>query len=110
MKMPQNEQSIIEDKKIIDYLLSSTHEIGKSKAAFFSRFGYDLNSINEFKDALLLHSIEREIEETQDSNYGCKYLLKCNLQTPDNRNPCIITVWIIENGKAPRLVTAYPFN
>jgi hypothetical protein len=35
--------------------------------------------------------------------------LKCEIKTPDERNPCIVTVWIVENGQeVPKLVTAYP--
>ncbi|MEO8236197.1 MAG: DUF6883 domain-containing protein [Flavobacterium sp.] len=109
MKIPNNEQSIVAENKITNYLLSQIHEIGKHKAFFFNRFGYNLNNINEFKNALLQHAIEREIAQTQNSDFGCKYVLKCNLQTPDNRNPCIVSVWIIEKGNQnPTLVTAYP--
>ena len=109
MKMPNNEQAIVLDKKITDYLLSDSHEIGKHKADFFKRFGFDLSDVDTFKNSLIQHSIEREIEKTNSSEYGNKYELKCEIQTPDERNPCVVTVWIIENGKQrPTLVTAYP--
>jgi hypothetical protein len=36
--MPNNEQAKIADKKITDYLLSDSHEIGKDKAKFLFRF------------------------------------------------------------------------
>lgn len=109
MKLPNNNQSFVADNKITHYLLSETHEEGKHKAAFFKHFGFDLADIATFKDSLIRHSIEREIEETKKSDFGIKYELKCEIKTPDERNPCIVTVWIVENGqKEPKLVTAYP--
>lgn len=111
MKMPNNDKAIVVDKKITDYLLSDSHDIGKHKAEFFKRFGFDISDVDTFKNSLIQHSIEREIEKTKNSEYGNKYELKCELQTPDDRNPCIVTVWIIENGKQrPTLITAYPAN
>lgn len=40
--------------------------------------------------------------------YGETYVVRCSLGTPDGRNPCIITVWIVQKSDPnPRLVTAY---
>lgn len=109
MKIPNNHQSFVEDSKITEYLLSETHEKGKDKAAFFKRFGFNITDMDTFRDSLLQHSIERDIEKTKDSEHGIKYILKCEINTPDKRNPCIITIWIVENGQQePRFVTAYP--
>lgn len=111
MKMPNNELSIVTDSKITDYLLSDTHEQGKSKADFFKRFDFDLSDIEIFREALIQHSNEREIEQIKNSGFGNKCELKCEIKTPDERNPCIVTVWIIENNsESPKLVTAYPAN
>lgn len=111
MKMPNNEQSIVADNKITNYLLNDNHEIGKHKANFFKRFGFDTSDIKVFKESLVIHSVEREIEQTKNTLFGTKYELKCEIKTPDKRNPCIVTVWIIENTEnTPKLVTAYPAN
>ncbi|WP_353216318.1 DUF6883 domain-containing protein [Sandarakinorhabdus sp.] len=41
--------------------------------------------------------------------HGRKFVVHCNMPSPDARNPCITSVWIIDaNGDRPRLVTAYP--
>ena len=107
--MPNSDQSFVPQEKITGYLLSETHEIGKHKAAFFSGLGFDFENVDEFMEALIQHSVDRDIEKTSNSPFGNKYQLKCEFQTPDSRNPCIITVWIIENGQEfPKLVTAYP--
>lgn len=107
--MPNNEQSFVAENKITDYLLSDKHQTGKQKADFFKRFGFDSENINTFIGSLIQHSIDREVEKIQDSVYGTKYELRCEIKTPDERNPCIITVWIVEKGQeVPKLVTAYP--
>jgi len=109
MKIPNNNLSFVADNKITDYLLSDIHEIGKHKADFFKRFGFDISDVDTFKGSLIQHSIDRDIEKTKDSNFGVKYELKCEIKTPDERNPCIVTVWIVENGQEePKLITAYP--
>lgn len=109
MKIPNNNRSLVADNKITDYLLSETHDKGEHKADFFKRFGFDIANIDTFKSSLIQHSIDRDIEQTKDSGFGIKYELKCEIRTPDERNPCIVTVWIVENGQEePKLVTAYP--
>ncbi|TXE02959.1 DUF6883 domain-containing protein [Algoriphagus aquimarinus] len=109
MKIPNNIQSFVAENKITDYLLNDLHEIGKHKAAFFKLFGFNIEDIGAFKDSLIQHSVDRDIDQTIESEFGIKYELKCEIITPDQRNPCIVTVWIVESGKEePRLVTAYP--
>lgn len=108
MKIPNNSQSFVADNKITGYLLSETHETGKHKAAFFTRFGFNVADIGTLKGSLIQHSIDRDIEKTQDTIYGVKYVLRCEIKTPDERNPCIETVWLVEHGqKEPKLITAY---
>ncbi|MCA0425959.1 MAG: hypothetical protein LCH37_00850 [Bacteroidetes bacterium] len=109
MKLPNNNRSFVADNKITDYLLSDIHLIGKHKADFFKRFGFDIADIDTFKGSLIQHSTDRDIVKTKYLDLGIKYELKCEIKTPDERNPCIVTVWIVENGKQePKLVTAYP--
>ena len=69
MKIPNNNLSFVADNKITDYLLSDIHEIGKHKAAFFKRFGFDIEGIKIFKGSLIQHSFEREIEKEVATEY-----------------------------------------
>lgn len=107
--MPNNEQSFVADNKIEKYLLSETHTDGKHKAAFFKKFGFDALVPENLKESLLDHAVTREIINTIEDTHGTKYVLECELKTPDERNPCIKSVWIIGNEESiPKLVTAYP--
>lgn len=109
MKMPNNFNSFVAEVKITDYLLCHTHEFGKTKAKYFSKYGFTEADVDTFKKALIQHSILRDFESEQTNAFGVKYKLTCKIQTPDNRNPCIVTVWIVEAGTdVPRLITAYP--
>lgn len=107
--MPNKEQSFVADNKIEKYLLSETHVDGKHKAAFFKQFGFDALEPENLKESLLDHAVSREIVNTIEDVHGKKYVLECELKTPDERNPCIKSVWIVGNEETnPRLVTAYP--
>jgi hypothetical protein len=109
MKIPDNNRSFVADNKITNYLLSEMHEKGKHKADFFKLFGFDIADIDTFRVSLIQHSIDRDIEKRKDSDFGIKYELKCEIKTPDERNPCIVTIWVVEIGQLePKLVTAYP--
>jgi hypothetical protein len=40
VKLPNADQARVEREKITEYLLSTSHPDGRSKAEFFSRFGF----------------------------------------------------------------------
>lgn len=41
MQLPNSESAIVPEEKLRDYLLSPTHPIGRYKASFFQRLGYE---------------------------------------------------------------------
>lgn len=107
--LPNAEASFIDASKLTDYLLSSSHPVGKGKAKFFKAFGFTVEAADQMKDALLRHVKTRPVVEQTKSEHGVKYVVECGIDTPDARNPCIRSVWIVEAGQVnPRLVTAYP--
>jgi len=100
-KLPRSGQLAVERRKVVDYLLSETHPDGESKARFFTARGFTRNRSRGLADALLQHGREREVETETSNDYGIKYILRCELVTPDKRNPCIKSVWILENDDPP---------
>ncbi len=109
MPVPNSELCFVAPEKITEYLLSDTHVLGREKAKFFTAFGFHVGDVDTFRDALIQHGIVRDVHKEDASPYGVKYKLLCEIQTPDNRNPCIATVWIIDKGTViPKLITAYP--
>ena len=111
LKLPNAHQARIDRAKVINYLLSTSHPDGQSKAAFFSRFGFEAEQWQRFAAALRDHGARNEIAEMTVSDYGTRYSVNGIIETPDGRNPYVRTVWIIDKANnEPRLITAYPLR
>jgi hypothetical protein len=111
MKLPYATQARVERKKIIEYLLSSSHPDGSAKARFFARFGFSEGEWRTLARALRQHARVHGVSGSIESKYGRRYSVDGSLETPDRRNPRIRTVWVLtKRSKSPRLVTAYPIE
>ncbi len=107
-RLPRPGSLIVEEAKIVGYLLALDHIDGGSKAQFFLRRGFSLRAWRELADALKTHGATQTVTNEVITRHGTKYVVECMIETPDRLNPCILTVWIISNGGPPRLVTAHP--
>ncbi|MDE0625371.1 MAG: hypothetical protein OXH99_03160 [Bryobacterales bacterium] len=95
----------------MDYLLSGRHPDGRSKAEFFSSFGFGTMHWETFARALRTHGQSGTVTSLTESTYGVRYSVDGFIETPDGRNPRVRTVWIVASGKdEPRLVTAHPLR
>jgi len=109
MKLPNCEKAIVPRKKIVDYLLSQTHRDGRSKAVYFSGFGFSADDWQTMADALLRHATLHDVAKVEASPFGRRYVIDGELDAPDGRLPKVRVIWFIETGsEAPHLVTAYP--
>jgi hypothetical protein len=110
-KLPDIDAALISGKKIINYLLSETHETGRDKANFFKRFGFTSEAWDIFAQALRQHAAQHEIAKIEPSPFGTRYVIEGSLQTPSGRAPQVRAVWFIDTGETtPRFVTAYPLK
>lgn len=108
MKLPNADQAIVPERKITAYLLSLTHPDGRSKAAFFVRFGFTAAAWDVLAHSLQLHAVTGEVMSVQQTPYGTSYVVEGELQTPDRRDPLVRAVWFVRRGESiPQLVTAY---
>lgn len=107
MKLPNRSEAVVEVKKLTEYLLNDQHPIGGGKSKFFKGFGFSQEEADVLEEALVFHAWQREVEQVTQSEYGTKYLLRCSIASPDGRNPCIVSVWIVKETE-PVLVTAFP--
>ena len=99
----------IDEAKITHYLLNDSHKDGGSKSRFFKSFGFTEIEWRVFYDALIVHPNHHPMRKIIPTEYGIKFEVVCSIDTPDGRNPCIITVWQVRGGVGdPVLVTAYP--
>ena len=109
MKLPNCDHADIPSAKLVEYLLSSTHPVGKWKAKVFQRYGFHPGNAELLKRGLLTIAKTQNIRETIQGQYGLKYVVDGSLQTPLGDALNVRTIWIVEAGKRmPRFVTAYP--
>ena len=100
----------VDQRKILDYLLSETSPTGAAKNRFFRASGFTPLGWRVFSDALAIHPRTASLQEVDTSSpYGEKHIFRCSIVTPNGRNPCIRTVWQRRDGDY-WLVTAYPFD
>ncbi|MGK0172064.1 MAG: hypothetical protein ACI9W2_003798 [Gammaproteobacteria bacterium] len=110
MKLPNATDAILPPEKLQDYLLSTTHLVGRYKAAFFRGLGYERDNWRVLERDLrsLLKEDAIELESTE---FGQKFSAQGSLTGPNGRSASIVTVWIIlVDSDVPRFVTAYPEN
>ena len=109
MLLPCAEQAVIEVAKLRDYLLSSSHPVGRFKAVFFETLGYKAENWRQLEADLRLLVQSNDAELSQSNPYGRKYEVRGMLGAVATKRVAIVTVWIIRIGEdVPRFVTAYP--
>ncbi len=107
--MVQWSEAKIDERKILDYLLSTDHPVGGDKAAFFSAVGYTRNAWTQLRDDLLEVGRHGETVIKQETQFGRKHVIDGVVQSPNGRMIGLRTVWISDGpDDPPRLVTAYP--
>ncbi len=111
MRLPNYENAVVPQAKITDYLLSPTHRDGRSKAEFFTRFGFSATQWEALAITLKRHAAENEVTKVESSSFGTRYVIDGIIYAPDGRTPLIRSVWFVEAGEEiARFATAYPLS
>jgi len=109
MKLPAAERAVIEPAKIRDYLLSTSHPVGRFKAPFFASLGYTSANWHRLEADLRDLAISGDTEPGHDSPYGQKYEIRGTLKSPSGKLAEVVTIWIILfGGDVPQFVMAFP--
>lgn len=104
-------ERVIPEGKVANYLLNVDHPDGGGKAKFFIGHGFAAHGPHVLTAAIHEHAELNDVGNVEVGKYGTKSIVRCSIPTPDDRNPCILVVWIREEGcDQQRLVTAYPFE
>ncbi len=106
-RLPNAERAIVELRRIREYLLNTAHPTGAPKARFFIAHGFAPHDVALLRTSLVLHGRTNAVVRRVDTAWGTRCTVACDCQTPDGRNPCIRTIWQIEQG-VPRLLTVLP--
>jgi hypothetical protein len=106
--LPNAERAITKSEKLQNYILSSEHSIGRSKATFFRKIGYLPSNWEAFKKDLKKLIQSQDAVESETFKFGIKYTVKGPLNSPSGETIQVLTVWVILKGEEfPRFVTAY---
>ena len=109
MKLPAAERAVIPPAKLRDYLLSTSHPVGRFKAPFFASLGYTNTNWQRLEDDLRDIAVSGDAELGKGSPYGQKYEIRGILNGPSGRSAVVLTVWIVLiGGDVPQFVTAFP--
>jgi hypothetical protein len=76
VKLPNAANAVIDEAKLVTYLLSPSHPLGRHKARFFRRFGFSAEAWNKLAKALLKHGAQHEVTKVEDSPFGRRYISK----------------------------------
>ncbi len=111
MRLPNAEQAWVPEEKVVHYLLSQAHPLGRLKARFFLRLGFRPEHPEALISALKQLAREYNVVKREQTPYGVKFVVDGWLESPTGSQSRVRTVWIIEKGQRfPRLVTAYPLE
>ena len=109
MKLPNIEEAVVRRSKIVEYLLSEVHPTGHDKSEFFGRLGFQASAWEDLARALVHHAKQNDVESTQDTEYGKRYVVEGVIAVPRGGSAAIRAVWFVDRGAViPRLITAYP--
>jgi hypothetical protein len=61
IKLPNAQRAVVEQEKIVDYLLNPAHRYGANKARFFAQFGFRPEAWEVLPVALRVHGDENEV-------------------------------------------------
>lgn len=109
MTSPNMKNIMVEEEKIVEYLLNAAHPDNGGKASFFHALGFSRDNWKTLAAALRTLAETSTVVKSIESPYGHKYILRGQIETPVGTNPLVQTVWIMDRGQnVLRLVTAYP--
>ncbi|MBM4135568.1 MAG: hypothetical protein FJ241_01920, partial [Nitrospira sp.] len=107
MKLQNSQSAEVNLQKLLDYLLSDSHPIGKSKAKYLRSFGFSNANVELLKQGLITIAQTEDVKEVISSTHGVKYVIDGSLQTPVKVFIKLRTIWIIEKGEeVARFITA----
>jgi len=101
--------TVIEPRKIRDYLLSPSHPRGGAKREFFASLGYTRDGWHVLAADLRRQAEHNDAIEAATTRFGTKYVVQSTIRSPSGTEAEVRSVWIIlVDEDFPRFVTAYP--
>jgi hypothetical protein len=106
--LPAGKQAIVEDAKLLDYVLNPEHPVGRHHAGLFERLlGITRVNYEVLKEQLLQAAMSVEVEPGRPSLFGDKFEMRFSVRGPLGTRP-VLAVWMREDAQtSPRLITCY---
>ena len=86
-QLPRVVNAILDDRKITQYLLSTVHPTGASKAKFFMSFGFSSGNWAELKRALLNHPLTNPGDQPREQPVWSKVRGSLRARNPGRAKP-----------------------
>jgi len=111
MKIPAAHLVEVPREKVVDYLLSESHPVGRHKAVLFRSWGFSADNWQELADSLQRHAADNDITKEEPSPFGMRFVVEGIMEVPDGRLPLVRAIWFLRHEETmPRFVTAYPLK
>jgi hypothetical protein len=109
MRLPRARWAIIEQRKILGYLLSLGHPIGAAKCRFLGQIGFQKQAWHLLVVALRSHALENPCEPPLITPWGLRFVVRGPLRGPNGDSRMVRVVWELDRvHNAPRLLTMVP--
>jgi hypothetical protein len=106
---PDFSAAVVDQGKVLNYLLSASHPAGRSRARFFAQMGFVRENWADLAAALVAQANRNSVALVANSPFGVKYTIDGEIESPNGSRAAIRTIWIVEpHIPVPRLITAYP--
>lgn len=93
-RLPNAENARIDPRKLRDYVLNPSHEMGRFKAAFFAQMGYSADDWQRLEQDIRTQHLNQPTEPGNLSAFGRKYAITALLRGPSGISRRVTTVWI----------------
>ena len=109
MRMPNGDHAVVEDAKLLDYCLSTTHPRGRHKARLFAAMmGITAAQADTLKAALLAAERDGDAKPPRRNAFGQLYEIRFPM-TGSAGTAEVLSAWVVaDDDPIPRLVTCYP--
>jgi hypothetical protein len=109
MKLPNAEMAVIEQAKLVDYVLNVEHVYGGAKARLLQSLGYTVDEWPQLESDIRAQFLPCDVAFTKDTPWGMRYEIVAPLAGPVGKAVVFRSIWQIDRGTdAPRLITMYP--
>jgi hypothetical protein len=109
MKLPNAENAVIAEDKLVAYLLNVNHRRGGGKAKLLNSLGYEAEQWKQLAEDLCQQHLMADVVEQRDTEWGWRYDIVAPLTGPSGDTVMFRSVWQIDLGSdCPRLITMYP--